>query len=83
MNITSLQPAIKARYKERIEFEYDLIVAIAKDNATKNHVAVEDALKAELGREIPVTVDLTTFSKHKNYLTLDPADQVSGRYITK
>ncbi len=41
----SLAEAAGARYKERIEFAYDLVVAIAVDNATPSKAALEAALR--------------------------------------
>lgn len=52
-----MKNALNSRYKERIEFEYDIVVAIAKDNATPRHVQVETKLKSLLGVDVPVQLN--------------------------
>jgi hypothetical protein len=57
LNPSTLEPAIVSRYKERIEFEYDLIVAIAKDNASAGHLAVEENLTQKLGLSSKIQIE--------------------------
>ena len=71
----NLHAAIQSRYKERIEFEYDLIVAIAKDNAMEVHQRVEKSIEQYTKQNIPILVDLASFTPLDVFRSKIPSDQ--------
>ena len=68
VNPETLMAGATSRYKERIEFEFDLIVAIAQDNAKQRQAVVAEAIRR------PISVDLS-FSKLPDFKARPPADQ--------
>lgn len=71
----TLEAACSSRYKERIEFEYDLIVAIAKDNAIGDLRNVEDQIEKLLSKKIPIHVELDNFTQLDIFRSKIPSDQ--------
>lgn len=62
-NVDTLKTAIRSPYKERVEFEYDLIVAIAYDNAMAGYNKGLENLRKQLNNsKVLVTVDVKNFS---------------------
>ena len=73
--INTLQKSLVSRYKERIEFEYDLIVAIAKDNAISTLKSIEEKLKDTVNTSIPIEVELESFTRVNTFRYKDPPEQ--------
>jgi len=70
-----LDEAVESRYKERIEFEYDLIVAIAKDNATASFNAVQEQLNEHVNGSVPIRVEIDNFTPLDGYRHLPAPEQ--------
>ena len=75
INESSVFNSVKTRYKERIEFIFDLIVAIAKDNAEGNVKAIESELEKVFGKKLPVNIELLNFIKLNDFKEKQPAEQ--------
>jgi len=68
-NPNTLKQVIVSRYKERIELEYDVIVAIAKDNASGTFNNVREQIESIIGIPFPMTVILDNFTRTQVFLT--------------
>jgi len=63
----------EGRYKEKIEFAYDLVVAIAADNAVPLHEDLQASIAAPLGRPFPLAIPLD-FTKTDVFRALPPPE---------
>ena len=72
---TALQHAIKDRFKERIELKYDVIVAIAEDNAKALHNSITQHLKEATGQDIPFVYHLKSFTDEERFKAFKPSQQ--------
>jgi len=75
VNYKTLKFAVSSRYKERIEFIYDMIIPIAKSNSSQRHDQVEAVVKQKLGKAIPIDIDITPFAKDDAFRGKKPPDQ--------
>ena len=73
----TLAEAAAARYKERIEFAYDLVVAIAVDNAKPAKATLEANLgSASAGGELSFQLDVPLeFTKTDTFRAIEPPKQ--------
>jgi hypothetical protein len=72
---TALSHALTDRFKERIELKYDVIVAIAEDNAKALHNSTTQTLKEATGQDVPYGYHLKSFTDETRFKAFAPAQQ--------
>jgi hypothetical protein len=67
-------PSLQSNYKDRIRFEYGLIVPEALHDGKPEVARLEAKLAALLGRALPLIVD-TTWTEHPHFRNLEHKTQ--------